>query len=289
MNADKKSKKKAKNLDKNALNLSTNSKDKSKKSAQKSAKNLTQNSNENPLNLKSNSSKNSLNSKLNSNEKSSNLKLNSKLNSKQNSAQISSKNSPTNKKTFWPYGILLSLFAIVGACIATIIYASNYPVYEDDSFLSKYQEVDYNFNEIQQKDENFKNSYQVSLNLKPQIDKKKREFYEVKPAQVLVFRVAERNDLSKSASDINATLLLTRPHTNKQDEWLQTSEFKLANKPFKDKFGKLSTGYKKHSNAYTFTANLPSLAQGRWQLKLKLAKDENSIGFYEFNLLVSEP
>lgn len=278
MNADKKSKKKAKNLDKNALNSSTNSKEKSKKSAQKSAKNLTQNSNENSLNLKSNSSKNSLNSKLNSNE---NLGL--------NSTQISSKNSPTNKKTFWPYGILLSLFAIVGACIATIIYASNYPVYEDDSFLSKYQEVDYNFNEIQQKDENFKNSYQVSLNLKPQIDKKKREFFEVKPAQVLVFRVAERDDLSKSASDINATLLLTRPHTNKQDEWLQTSEFKLANKPFKDKFGKLSTGYKKHSNAYAFTANLPNLAQGRWQLKLKLAKDENSIGFYEFNLLVSEP
>ena len=155
--------------------------------------------------------------------------------------------------------------------------------------MSKYQEVDYNFNEIKLKDENFKNSYQVSLNLKPQIDKKKREFFEVKPAQVLVFRVAERNDLSKKASDINATLLLTRPHTNKQDEWLQTSEFKLANKPFKDKFGKLSTGYKKHSNAYAFTANLPNLAQGRWQLKLKLAKDENSIGFYEFNLLVSEP
>ena len=282
MNADKKSKKKAKNLDKNALNLSTNSKDKSKKNAQKSAKNLTQNSNENSLNLKSNSSKNSLNSKLNSNE-------NLGLNSKSNSAQISKQNSPTNKKTFWPYGILLSLFAIVGACIATIIYASNYPVYEDDSFLSKYQEVDYNFNEIKLKDENFKNSYQVSLNLKPQIDKKKREFFEVKPAQVLVFRVAERDDLSKNASDINATLLLTRPHTNKQDEWLQTSEFKLANKPFKDKFGKLSTGLKKHSNAYTFTANLPNLAQGRWQLKLKLAKNENSIGFYEFNLLVSEP
>ena len=278
MNADKKSKKKAKNLDKNALNLSTNSKDKSKKNAQKSAKNLTQNSNENSLNLKSNSSKNSLNSKLNSNQ---NLGLNSN--------QISSKNPPTNKKTFWPYGILLSLFAIVGACIATIIYASNYPVYEDDSFLSKYQEVDYNFNEIKLKDENFKNSYQVSLNLKPQFDKKKREFFEVKPAQMLVFRVAERNDLSKKASDINATLLLTRPHTNKQDEWLQTSEFKLANKPFKDKFGKLSTGLKKHSNAYTFTANLPNLAQGRWQLKLKLAKNENSIGFYEFNLLVSEP
>lgn len=228
--------------------------------------------------------KNALNLSTNSKDKS----KKSAQKSAKNLTQNSNENPPANKKTFWPYGILLSLFAIVGACIATIIYASNYPVYEDDSFLGKYQEVDYNFNEIQQKDENFKKNYEVHLNLKPQFDKKKREFYEVKPAQVLTFRVAERNDLSKNASDINATLLLTRPHTKKQDEWLQTSEFKLANKPFKDKFGKLSTGLKKHSNAYTFTANLPNLAKGRWQLKLKLDKDESNTGFYEFNLLVSE-
>lgn len=125
--------------------------------------------------------KNALNLSTNSKDKS---KKNAQKSAK-NLTQNSNENSPTNKKTFWPYGILLSLFAIVGACIATIIYASNYPVYEDDSFLSKYQEVDYNFNEIKLKDENFKNSYQVSLNLKPQIDKKKREFFEVKPAQVL--------------------------------------------------------------------------------------------------------
>ncbi|MEJ3913127.1 hypothetical protein WGW30_08675, partial [Campylobacter jejuni] len=32
-----------------------------------------------------------------------------------------------SKKTFWPYGILISIFAIVVACVATIIVASNYP------------------------------------------------------------------------------------------------------------------------------------------------------------------
>ena len=55
--------------------------------------------------------------------------------------QGTNSNSSATKKTFWPYGILLSLFAIVCACVVTIIYASNYPVYEDDSFLGKYQEV----------------------------------------------------------------------------------------------------------------------------------------------------
>ena len=268
MNADKKSKKKAKNLDKNALNSSTNSKDKSKKSAQKSAKKLTQNSNENSLNLKSNSSKNS----------------------GLNSAQISKQNSPTNKKTFWPYGILLSLFAIVGACIATIIYASNYPVYEDDSFLSKYQEVDYNFNEIKLKDENFKNSYRVSLNLKPQIDKRKREFYEIKAGtKELEFFVQELlEDLR--ANGIKPTILLTRPHTNAQDSWLQASELVLNNEPYViNERGQSSTKLKKSLNRYAFKATLPELEKGRWQVKLNAQKNENSIGFYEFNLLVSEP
>lgn len=268
MNADKKSKKKAKNLDKNALNLSTNSKDKSKKSAQKSAKNLTQNSNENSLNLKSNSSKNS----------------------GLNSAQISKQNPPTNKKTFWPYGILLSLFAIVGACIATIIYASNYPVYEDDSFLSKYQEVDYNFNEIKLKDENFKNSYRVSLNLKPQIDKRKREFYEIKAGtKELEFFVQELLE-DIHANGIKPTILLTRPHTNAQDSWLQASELVLNNEPYViNERGQSSTKLKKSLNRYAFKATLPELEKGRWQVKLNAQKNENSIGFYEFNLLVSEP
>nr|MBP3725376.1 hypothetical protein [Campylobacter sp.] len=44
-----------------------------------------------------------------------------------------------NKKTFWPYGILLSLVAIVIACVITIIICLDYPVYTDDSYFDTYQ------------------------------------------------------------------------------------------------------------------------------------------------------
>lgn len=192
-----------------------------------------------------------------------------------------------NKKTFWPYGILLALFAIVCACVVTIIFASNYPVYEDDSFLEKYQEVDYNFNEFQQKDKAFKQRYKVSLNATPKFDAKRREFYEVKfGAKELIFIVNEIEE-DRSASDIKPTLLLTRPHTSTQDSWLQAGKLVLSNKPFViNSRGQTSTGLKKSFNRYTFKAALPELSKGRWQIKLKATKDENIIGFYEFNLVV---
>lgn len=190
------------------------------------------------------------------------------------------------RKTFWPYGILLALFAIVCACVATIIFASHYPVYEDDSYLSKYQEVDYNFNEIQQKEAKFKQDFSTYLNLKRDLDKRKRPVYELKQGtrEVEFFIDEEMED--RSAFDIKATLLLTRPHTNTQDEWLQTNELVLNNTPFRDNFGKISTDSKKSFNRYSLKATLPELEKGRWQLKLKLEKDENSTAFYEFLLVV---
>ena len=51
------------------------------------------------------------------------------------------------KKTFWPYGIMLSLVAIFVACVATVVVSLDYPVYMDDFYLSKYQNVDKNYND----------------------------------------------------------------------------------------------------------------------------------------------
>ncbi|EFU5122702.1 hypothetical protein ACMHOY_001450, partial [Campylobacter jejuni] len=50
------------------------------------------------------------------------------------------------KKSFWPYGILLSLLAIIIACIVTIFIASHHPVYEDDFYFDSYQNVENNYN-----------------------------------------------------------------------------------------------------------------------------------------------
>ena len=40
-----------------------------------------------------------------------------------------------NKKTFWPYGILLAIFAIIVACIVTVIISLDYPVYKDNFYF----------------------------------------------------------------------------------------------------------------------------------------------------------
>ena len=219
-----------------------------------------------------------------------NLRLNSNnsLNLSKNLAN-SNKNSSPKRKTFWPYGILLSLFAIVAACVATIIFALDYPVYEDDAYLQKYQQVNNNINELQLQDATFKRNYRVRLNLEPKMDAKNRPFYEIKQGtKELEFMVQEISE-DIHANGIKPTLLLTRPHTSEQDKWLDTSELVLNNVPFIDIRGKTSTGLKKSFNRYTFVALLPeSLSKGRWQIKLNAQKNENSIGFYEFNLLVSE-
>ena len=45
-------------------------------------------------------------------------------------------------KTFWPYGIVISIFAIVCSCAYTIYYSLDYPVHMDDYYFDKYQKVD---------------------------------------------------------------------------------------------------------------------------------------------------
>ena len=260
---------------KKSLNLKADSKENSKNdtvilSEAKNPKNSSKNS--------KNSAQNSANSNKNSNENSKNSKENSKNSQK--------------RKTFWPYGILLSLFAIVAACVATIIFALDYPVYEDDAYLQKYQKVNNNYNELQLQDAAFKRNYRVRLNLEPKMDAKNRPFYEIKQGtKELEFMVQEISE-DIHANGIKSTLLLTRPHTSEQDKLLDTSELVLNNEPYvivTQKGVVTSTGLKKSFNRYTFVALLPeSLSKGRWQIKLNAQKNENSIGFYEFNLLVSE-
>ena len=69
----------------------------------------------------------------------------------------------SKKKTFWPYGIVLSIFAIVCACVATIIFSSFYPVYEDEFYFDKYQNVKYDYEGIEKKQANFNKNFEVSL------------------------------------------------------------------------------------------------------------------------------
>lgn len=166
-------------------------------------------------------------------------------------------------RTFWPYGILLSILAIIIACIATIIYASNYPVYEDDFYLDKYQNIDYSFNEIQNKQTNFDKLFKVFFqNDKITIsDKRKIKSYEVSSGELLNFKIEKLAHLSPDV--LKANILLTRPHQNTQDQFLK-AEIKTD----------------------ILSIRLPELERGRWQLKFKLVANDEAIGFYNFELRV---
>ncbi|EAJ4645899.1 FixH family protein [Campylobacter upsaliensis] len=182
------------------------------------------------------------------------------------------------KKTFWPYGILLSLFAIVLACVATIIFASGYPVYEDDSFFLSYQEVENNYDQIELKQKKFFENFALILDdskinfEEKMIDKKRsKKAYVLKDDNITLLLVKQPEGKIE-LKDIHLSAKLTRPHTSENDMFLQEKNvsIKLFNNGAKAK-------------AYLFS--LPTLAKGRWQLKVK-AENKDILGFKSFEFFV---
>ncbi|EHE0558157.1 FixH family protein [Campylobacter upsaliensis] len=182
------------------------------------------------------------------------------------------------KKTFWPYGILLSLFAIVLACVATIIFASGYPVYEDDSFFLSYQEVENNYDQIELKQKKFFENFALILddskiNFEEKMidEKRSKKAYVLKDDNITLLLVKQPEGKIE-LKDIHLSAKLTRPHTSENDMFLQEKNvsIKLSNNGAKVK-------------AYLFS--LPTLAKGRWQLKIK-AENKDILGFKSFEFFV---
>lgn len=168
----------------------------------------------------------------------------------------------SKKKTFWPYGILLSLFAIVLACIATIIFASNYPVYEDDFYFESYQNVENTFNDIQNKQAEFNKLFTITFENDDFTLQGKRQIkiYNIKAnADTAKFRIKALGGFN--ALNLQSEFILTRPHTNTADKKLQ---------------GYIDNG--------VLNLALPVLEKGRWQLKLKLKANDSAIGFFSYEL-----
>ncbi|MDL0103763.1 FixH family protein [Campylobacter felis] len=182
------------------------------------------------------------------------------------------------KKTFWPYGILLSLFAIVLACVATIIFASGYPVYEDDSFFLSYQEVENNYDQIELKQKKFFENFALILddskiNFEEKMidEKRSKKAYVLKDDNITLLLVKQPEGKIE-LKDIHLSAKLTRPHTSENDMFLQEKNvsIKLFNNGAKAK-------------AYLFS--LPTLAKGRWQLKVKV-ENKDILGFKSFEFFV---
>ena len=170
------------------------------------------------------------------------------------------------KKTFWPYGITLSLVACVLACAYTIYVCLDYPVYEDNGKFAKYQEVDDKINDMEAAQSAFEAAFgAVSFELLADGVPVSEEMKMRKKRMIKAHDInASFEILAKtaaSAGKINA--YLTRPDTNKFDREIKAefSEDGVKTKKFSvDK-------------------------KGRWQLKLKIdASDEKAqkVGIYDF-------
>lgn len=176
----------------------------------------------------------------------------------------------TKTRTFWPYGILLSILAIIIACIVTIVYASKYPVYQDDFYFDSYQNVENNYNEIQKKQELFNQNF--SLELKDQgykiltiNEKTKKQAYGIDlKNRVLILDFLHKKSNVLNISDFNISIKLTRPHTSDQDKFLNILEQK---------------------NNKEIYIELPQLDKGRWQLKVKMENDQ-AVGFKSFDFVI---
>ncbi|MDL0088846.1 FixH family protein [Campylobacter gastrosuis] len=158
-----------------------------------------------------------------------------------------------SKKTFWPYGIVLSIIACVIACVATIIISLDYPVYMDDRYMQKYQSVDHNINEIKSSQREFERKFSVKL--------LQNELKLNEPNSIKIAVTNLENGLDKP----KFTMFLTRPDSSKYDIDLNAS----------------------YENDILKTQNFTPNLVGRWQLVLKL-QDKNSTGFYKFELFSGE-
>jgi putative lipoprotein len=155
-----------------------------------------------------------------------------------------------NKKTFWPYGIMLSLVAIFVACVATVVISLDYPVYMDDFYLSKYQNVDKNYNEIQISQAKFEKKYSVSFtqnNVK--VDTPTDISIKITPL------------LGQTLPKFSSDVLLTRKFTTEFDKTFtlnsQGNEIIIPQVTLKD--------------------------QGIWQIKVIISDDANNTAFYSFD------
>ena len=167
--------------------------------------------------------------------------------------------SEKSKKTFWPYGIILSLIAIAIACTATVIISLDYPVHTDDFYLEKYQDVDRNFNEIQLAQKSFDEHFSVMLS---------NDSFDSKSDINLTLEILPKSpEFAKNLDTLTAQILITRPETSEYD--------KRPNARVQSDGSRASVAIEPFSVEKI----------GRWQIKAKISENNASIGFFNFEIL----
>jgi hypothetical protein len=127
-----------------------------------------------------------------------------------------------NKKTYWPHMILG--FVAVGITLGywTVKSAIKMPVHESNEYMMKYQQADLGANEIIEAQQRFDRRYDLRLvgmktsDFKPEHLKRKHgRIVALEKENRIRYEVTDKS--GKPVTDANVSLLLTRPHTEKED------------------------------------------------------------------------
>ncbi|MGG7047517.1 MULTISPECIES: FixH family protein [unclassified Campylobacter] len=154
-------------------------------------------------------------------------------------------------KTFWPYGITLSIIGCIALCIYTIVVSLDYPVEMDHFYLEKYQNVNQDINEIRAKQREFETKFDVKLQTKE---------FKIGSDKNINISITPKND--NTSSSLKYEILLTRPDTNAYN---------------------INPNATLINNTLT-TSEIDLALEGRWQVMLKL-NDNDLVGFYKMEFL----
>jgi len=128
-----------------------------------------------------------------------------------------------NKKTYWPHMIVG--FVAIGIILGywTVKSAIRMPVHESNEYMLKYQTAEKDANEIIEAQQRFDKRYDLKLtgmkasDFKPEHLKRKHgKIVALNHLNRITYRLTDKE--GHPVSDANVTLLLTRPHTGKEDQ-----------------------------------------------------------------------
>ena len=111
-----------------------------------------------------------------------------------------------NKKSFWPYGITISVLLVASACVANVMIALDHPVEYDTYFLSKKQVLDENINDMLASQDKFNKKYKVEV-----------DFKKFKPTDNEVKIKIVNKETKEAITNANFELLITRPDVSTFD------------------------------------------------------------------------
>jgi len=133
-----------------------------------------------------------------------------------------------NKKTYWPHMILGFLMLAIILGYWTIKTAISMPVQETNDYMMKYQISDININDILTKKMAFDKLYNIKIiDTKTMVmsDNIHSNRVQVDPVVLKLGKNSFAYTISTKSGDIikdaNASFLLTRPHTKKDDQMIK--------------------------------------------------------------------